>query len=94
MQDVRLAYIVKQSMDNGQSGKARWPVQHHLLALPFTTGDGDPHASTLPLLQQSLTTPPKLAGHATATAPATNYIRLQQWWTTMTSMPNDITHIT
>jgi hypothetical protein len=69
MQDVRLAYIAKQSMDNGQSSKAQRPVQHHLSALPFTTRDGDPHANTLPLLQQSLATPLKLVRHATATTP-------------------------
>jgi hypothetical protein len=69
MQDVRLAYIAKQSMDNRQSSKAQRPVQHHLPALPFTNRDGDPHANTLPLLQQSLATPLKLARHATATTP-------------------------
>jgi hypothetical protein len=74
MHDVWMTDIAKQSMDSGQSGKARWSVQHDLPTLPFPTGDGDPHASILPLLHQSVATAPELAGCAPAT---TNNIQLQ-----------------
>jgi hypothetical protein len=74
MQDVWMADITKQSMNNGQSGKVQWSVQRDLPTLMFLTIDDDPPASTLPLLHQSVAIAPELAGCTPAT---TNSIQLQ-----------------